>query len=437
MKIFGTDGFRGPVGEPPITPEILTRIGAAVAREAAGDGPVLIGRDTRDSGEMIEAALIAGCQAAGAPVVRIGVAPTPAVSVATRARGARLGVAITASHNPYTDNGVKLFGSDGYKVSEAFQESVEAALDRGEPRAAGAGAVETLADGLADYEAAFHAALPADVSLAGLNVVVDAANGAAFDVGPRLLAGLGAEVTAIGVSPNGRNINLECGSNHPQGLAAEVKRAGADVGVAFDGDADRVVLCDAQGGLIDGDQILGALAADALDAGGLKGGAVAATVMSNLGLERYLDSKGAALIRTPVGDRHVVAAMREGGYGLGGEQSGHIVLGDVATTGDGPLAAAMCLALVARTGRPAAECLRVFEPAPQALVNVRYGGGDPLGAASVKAAIADAEAALGDAGRLVIRKSGTEPVIRVMVEALDGALAERLAADLADEVRRV
>ncbi len=440
MKIFGTDGVRGPVNRPPITPDILVRLGRAIGREAATAGgrpSVFVGRDTRRSGAMVEAALTAGLLSAGVDVIRAGALPTAAVGWLTQRRGARLGIMVTASHNPFTDNGLKVFGADGYKIDDALQARIEAAMDD-DPAAVGADQVgEVFDDSSAelDYVSALQTGAPEGLSLAGLSLVLDCANGAASAIAPDVIASFGADVRPIHAAPDGLNINQACGANHPEALIDAVRAQGVDLGAAFDGDADRLILVDEGGAVLDGDQILAALARASIARGDLRGGGVVSTIMANLGFEHWLAAQGLTLARTPVGDRHVAACMRDGGFSLGGEPSGHVIAGAHATTGDGLASLIGALAVLKDHGGAASEALRVFDPTPQIMVNVRYEGGDPLDAEFVVAAITAAEAELGRSGRLVIRKSGTEPLIRIMVEAGDGGLAKALAERLADVVR--
>lgn len=435
---FGTDGIRGRVGEPPLTPPHLLHIAMAAGRHLvpapSGDDRVVIGMDTRASGPAIADVLAAGLAVLGLDVVPLGVLPTPALAFATRAHGARFGIMVTASHNPAGDNGVKLFGPDGYKLSAEDETAIEAGMasalsgPTAAPDRLGKVASDPSLDVRAAYADAIASSLAGESPLAGLHLVVDAAHGAGFDLAPFVLARLGAEIETIGAAPNGRNINDRVGSTHPEALARKVSARGAYAGIALDGDGDRLIMVDETGAVVDGDQLIGLIAGALHRVGALSGNGVVTTVMSNLGLERHLAELGIDMPRTPVGDKHVVEAMRAGGYGLGGEQSGHIVMLAHGTTGDGLLAAAQVLAEARRDGRAFSEVARVFEPAPQKLVNVRFTGSDPLETDAVKAAMAEAEAALGADGRLVVRKSGTEPKVRVMAEALDaGAMDAALA----------
>ena len=431
-KLFGTDGVRGTANTAPMTAEMALRIGAAVGRyfrrEAGGVHRVVIGKDTRLSGYMFEHALTAGLTSTGMNVLLLGPVPTPAVGLMTRSMRADLGVMISASHNPAEDNGIKFFGPDGFKLSDQAEAEIEALIISGvEPaRASHIGRATRIDDARFRYGERVKSSLPRDVRLDGLKVVIDCANGAAWSTAPQVLWELGADVIPVGTAPDGHNINRDCGSTHPETAAAAVVAHGADVGICLDGDADRVIIVDESGQVGDGDQLM-ALMADRWAADGLlKGGALVATVMSNLGLERFLEGRGLRLERTRVGDRYVVERMREGGFNLGGEQSGHIVMTDHATTGDGLMAGLHFLAEMLRAEKPASMLIRQFEPVPQMLKNVRFTNGQtPLELTPVKTAIAEAEAALAVSGRLLIRKSGTEPLIRVMGESEDGALLER------------
>jgi len=428
-KLFGTDGVRGTANTSPMTAETALRIGAAVGRYFRRDGDsvhrVVIGKDTRLSGYMFENALTAGLTSTGMNVLLLGPVPTPAVGLLTRSMRADLGVMISASHNPAHDNGIKFFGPDGYKLSDAAEAEIETLVAAGVDPVAAAqiGRAKRIDDGRFRYVERVKSSFPRQMRLDGLKVVVDCANGAAYKVAPEALWELGATVIPVGVSPNGHNINDGCGSMHPRTAAEAVVAHGADVGICLDGDADRVILLDEHGRVGDGDQFMGLMAARWAEQGRLKGGALVATVMSNLGLERYLSDKGVTLERTAVGDRYVVERMRAGGFNLGGEQSGHIVMTDYATTGDGLMAALQFLAAMIESGKSASEVMHVFDPVPQLLKNVRYAAGQaPLDIASVQDAIAAAEARLQGNGRLLIRKSGTEPLIRVMAESEDEGL---------------
>ncbi|MBU3076506.1 phosphoglucosamine mutase [Sphingomonas quercus] len=440
-RYFGTDGIRGRTNESPMTPEVAMRVGqAAGAHFQRGDHRhrVVIGKDTRLSGYMMESALVAGFTSAGMDVVLVGPMPTPAVAMLTRSMRADLGVMISASHNPYYDNGIKLFGPDGYKLSDADEAAIEAGIDASPRLAPSAeiGRARRVDDAQGRYIHAVKSAFPEHLRLDGLRVVIDCANGAAYKVAPEALWELGAEVISIGVSPNGTNINDGVGSTDTSALRRKVTEVRADIGIALDGDADRLIVVDDLGQAVDGDQLMALLGLAWARRGTLHGGGVVATVMSNLGLERRLATAGLELVRTPVGDRHVLEAMRRGGYNVGGEQSGHIILSDHATTGDGLVAALQVLGELVEAGRPAHELLRQFEPLPQRLKNVRFAGGQPLEHEAVKGAIAAAEARLAGTGRLLIRKSGTEPLIRVMAEGEDAALVETVVDEVCDAVRR-
>jgi len=427
-KLFGTDGVRGTANTTPMTAEVAMRLGLAAGKYFQRKSllpRVVIGKDTRLSGYMLENALTAGLTSMGMNVLLLGPVPTPAVGFLTRSMRADLGVMISASHNPHQDNGIKFFGPDGFKLSDAAEAEIEALLYTDIPLAApeDIGRAKRIEDGRGRYQEYAKTTFPQGLRLDGLKVVIDCANGAAYRAAPEVLWELGAEVIPVGTSPNGKNINRHCGSTHPEAAAEAVVAHGADVGIALDGDADRVMILDQNGRVADGDQIMALLAARWADEGRLRGGALVATVMSNLGLERFLEGRGLRLERTPVGDRYVVERMREGGFNLGGEQSGHIVMTDYTTTGDGLVAGLQFLAEMARSGKPASELTQSFETVPQMLKNVRYAAGqDPLSASSVRAVIAQAETRLAGQGRLLIRKSGTEPLIRVMAEAEDPAL---------------
>ena len=425
--LFGTDGVRGRANTPPMTAEIALRLGQAAARRfrrGAHRHRVVIGKDTRLSGYMIESALQAGFTSAGMDVFLLGPTPTPAVGMLTRSMRADVGVMISASHNPFEDNGVKLFGPDGFKLSDAEEAEIEALMDAEDGLAEPGliGRARRVEGALERYVEFAKASFPKALSLSGLRVVVDCANGAAYRAAPTVLWELGAEVVPLGVGPDGLNINDRCGSTHPEAARDAVIERRADLGVALDGDADRAIFLDERGRTVDGDQILALIAERLAAEDRLAGGAVAATVMSNMGLERRLQAKGIDLVRTKVGDRYVVEAMRERGLNLGGEQSGHVVLTDFTTTGDGLIAALQALAAIVEAGRPASETLRLFEPLPQALRSVRHApGARPMEREGVTAAVAEAAARLGARGRLLVRPSGTEPVLRVMAEGEDAA----------------
>lgn len=432
QKLFGTDGVRGRANTWPMTAEMALKLGAAAGRYFRRDGRnghrVVIGKDTRLSGYMLENALTAGLTSTGMNVLLLGPVPTPAVGFLTRSMRADIGIMISASHNPADDNGIKFFGPDGFKLSDEAEAEIEAIvadeITPAQPR--NIGRAKRIEDGRGRYVEYAKTTFPAKGQLSGLKVVVDCANGAAYRAAPEVLWELGAEVIAVGVAPNGHNINKRCGSTHTETAAEAVVAHGADIGISLDGDADRVMILDETGRVADGDQIMALFAARWAEEGRLKGGALVATVMSNLGLDRFLQSRGLRLERTAVGDRYVVERMRAGGFNLGGEQSGHIVMTDFATTGDGLIAGLQFLAAMAETGQKASALVRQFETVPQMLRNVRYGAGqEPLNTAAVQAVIQDAEARLSGKGRLLIRKSGTEPLIRVMAECEDeGLLAD-------------
>jgi phosphoglucosamine mutase len=440
-KYFGTDGIRGLTNIAPMTAEMAMKVGmAAGAYFVRGDHRhrVVIGKDTRLSGYMLENALVAGFTAVGMDVVLLGPMPTPAVAMLTQSMRADIGVMISASHNPYADNGIKLFGPDGYKLSDEAEAAIEALIDGDVPLAPAPdiGRARRVEDARGRYIHFAKSTFPADLRLDGLKVVVDCANGAAYQVAPSALWELGAEVVAIGVTPNGKNINDRVGSTAPQTLSETVVASGAAIGIALDGDADRLIVVDEHGRVVDGDQLMATIATSFARRGALAGGGLVATVMSNLGLERHLAAQGLGLVRTSVGDRYVLEAMRARGFNVGGEQSGHIILSDYGTTGDGLVAALQILAELKRAGAPASEVLHRFEPLPQLLKNVKYArGGTPLEATSVRDIIAAAEAELKGSGRLVIRPSGTEPVIRVMAEGDDAAQVEKVVDRICDAVR--
>lgn len=420
-KYFGTDGIRGRTNQSPMTAEMAMKVGMAAGKHfLRGDHRhrVVIGKDTRLSGYMVENALVAGFTSVGMDVVQFGPIPTPAVAMLAHSMRADLGVMISASHNPYFDNGIKLFGPDGYKLSDDDEMKIEALLHEDIALAASKdiGRARRVEDARGRYIHAVKSSFPGNLRLDGLRIVIDCANGAAYQVAPSALWELGAEVIAIGVTPNGTNINDGCGSTAPLLLQETVVSAGADIGIALDGDADRLIVVDEKGMIVDGDQIMALIAANWAREGRLTGGGLVTTVMSNLGLERFLGHHGIGLERTKVGDRYVLERMREGGYNVGGEQSGHMILTDYATTGDGTIAALQVLAALVRAGKSASEVLHQFDPVPQLLKNVRFAGGKPLDHDDVKRTIAQVESELAGTGRLVIRPSGTEPVIRVMAE---------------------
>jgi len=438
-KFFGTDGIRGRTNVAPMTADTAMRVGqAAGAFFLRGDHRhrVVIGKDTRLSGYMMESAMVAGFTSVGMDVILVGPMPTPAVAMLTKELRADLGVMISASHNPFADNGIKLFGPDGYKLSDAAEMEIERLMEGGATLidAPKIGRAKRIEDARGRYIHFAKSTFPDHLRLDGLKVVVDCANGAAYHVAPEALWELGAEVVALGTKPNGTNINDGCGSTSPDVLRETVVASGANLGLALDGDADRLIVVDEHGDLVDGDQLMALIALSQQKRGTLRGDGIVATVMSNLGLERKLDEAGLSLHRTAVGDRYVLEAMREMGRNVGGEQSGHIILSDHATTGDGLVAGLQVLAALVESGKPASEVLHVFEPVPQLLKNVRFSGGQPLESDGVKAAIAGAESELGDRGRLVIRKSGTEPLIRVMAEGDDPAMVERLVTRICEAV---
>ena len=442
-KLFGTDGVRGQANSYPMTAEMALRLGAAAGRYFRRDGGsahrVVIGKDTRLSGYMLENALTAGLTSTGMNVLLLGPVPTPAVGFLTRSMRADLGVMISASHNPHQDNGIKFFGPDGFKLSDEAEAEIEASLE-GEilpAKPESIGRAKRIEDAKGRYQEFVKTTVPAGVRLDGLKVVIDCANGAAYKAAPEVLWELGAEVVPVGVSPNGTNINDRCGSTHTQTAAEAVVAHGADVGICLDGDADRVMILDSQGKVADGDQIMALMATRWAEDGRLRGGALVATVMSNLGLERHLQGRGLRLERTAVGDRYVVERMREKGFNLGGEQSGHIVMTDYATTGDGLVAGLQFLVEMARTGESAATLARQFETVPQMLKNVRYAQGkQPLLEAEVQAVIAAMEARVAGRGRILIRKSGTEPLVRVMAECEDSGLLSEVVEAIVSAVEK-
>ena len=441
-KYFGTDGIRGRANGV-ITADLALKVGQATGiafRRGEHRHRVVIGKDTRLSGYMIEYAMVAGFTSVGMDVMLLGPMPTPAVAMLTRSMRADLGVMISASHNPYEDNGIKLFGPDGYKLSDEVEAEISALLDSDLSKKLSTsptlGRAKRIDSVHARYIEFAKRTLPRNMSLEGLRIVVDCANGAAYKVAPEALWELGAEVVAIGVEPDGFNINKDVGSTHPEALAQKVRELRADVGIALDGDADRVLIVDEQGQAVDGDQLMAVIARSWQEDGRLSQPGIVATVMSNLGLERYLAGLGLSMARTAVGDRYVLEHMRAHGFNLGGEQSGHIILSDYATTGDGLVAALQLLAVVKRQDRPVSEVCHCFEPLPQILKNVRYGRGQPLKEQPVVNAIEAATQMLGAAGRLVIRPSGTEPVIRVMAEGDDRDLVERAVDDVVDAVTK-
>ncbi len=440
-KFFGTDGIRGRTNEGSMTPEVAMKVGQAAGRHfLRGDHKhrVVIGKDTRLSGYMVENALVAGFTSVGMDVVQFGPIPTPAVAMLTRSMRADLGVMISASHNPYEDNGIKLFGPDGFKLSDADEMSIEAFIDAPTQHASAPdiGRARRIEDARGRYIHAIKASLPEHIRFDGLHVVLDCANGAAYQVAPTAIWELGAKVTAIGINPNGKNINDKVGSTHVETLQETVVASGADIGIALDGDADRLIVVDEKGKVVDGDQLMAMLGTSMSRSGRLTGDGIVATVMSNLGLERYLKTQHLNLIRAKVGDRYVLEEMRRHGINMGGEQSGHMIMLDHATTGDGTVAALQVLAQMVDTGKAASELLHLFDPVPQLLKNVRFKGGKPLDDPRVQAVIAEAEKELEGTGRIVIRPSGTEPVIRVMAECDNDvqvkAVVERICGVVAE-----
>ena len=436
-KYFGTDGVRGRANIGAMAPDIVMKIGMAVGqlyRRGGHRHRVVIGKDTRLSGYMIEQALTAGLLSAGMDVFLLGPVPTPAVAMLTRSMRADLGIMISASHNPYHDNGIKIFGPDGYKLSDEQELDIEALIDDSSrvklASSAEIGRAKRIEDAGARYIEFAKRTYPGESNLDGMRIVIDTAHGAAYKTAPTALWELGAETIELGVNPNGTNINEKCGSTAPELMCEKVREIRADIGIALDGDADRVIICDEKGHVIDGDQIMALVASSWAQRGQLKGGGLVATIMSNLGLERFMEGQGLSLARTKVGDRYVVEHMRGHGFNVGGEQSGHIVLSDYATTGDGLLAALQVMAEVVRQGKPVSEVCKLFDPLPQVLKNVKFKGGKPLEDHAVKLAIAGAEMRLGNHGRLVIRPSGTEPLIRVMAEGDDSKLVHEIVDDL-------
>jgi phosphoglucosamine mutase len=443
-KYFGTDGIRGRINTSALTPEIAMKAGMAAGRiftRGAHRHRVVIGKDTRLSGYMIESALVSGFTAVGMDVFQFGPLPTPAVAMLTRSLRADLGVMITASHNPYHDNGIKFFGPDGQKLSDAVEMEIERLMDGGlEAGLAtedGIGRAKRIDDSQARYIEFAKRTFPRNLRLDGLRIVIDCAHGAAYKVAPEVLWELGADIVPLGVSPDGTNINMDCGSTAPEAMCTKVREMRADFGIALDGDADRVVMCDERGQIIDGDQILALIAKSWSKSGTLKGGGVVGTVMSNAGLDRYLASLKLTLGRAAVGDRYVLEEMRKGGFNVGGEQSGHIILSDFSTTGDGLIAALQVLAVLAQDGKPASEAAHLYEPLPQVLENVRFRQGSPLDDAKVKSSIDDGNARLGASGRILVRKSGTEPLIRVMAEGDDEKLVRAVVRQIAAAIEEV
>jgi len=443
-KYFGTDGIRGTVNGDKMTAEMALRLGIAAGqyfRRGQHRHRVVIGKDTRLSGYMIEPALVAGFTAMGMDVFLFGPIPTPGVAFLTRSLRADIGVMISASHNEFQDNGIKLFGPDGYKLSDEIEFEIESLMDTPSQAAlvpaSDLGRAKRIDDSQARYIEFAKRTFPRDMNLEGIKLVIDCANGAAYKVAPTALWELGAEVVSIGVSPDGTNINKDCGSTRPALLSERVRAEKADIGIALDGDADRLIVCDEKGTIIDGDQIMGLVTDDWQKRNLLSAPGIVATIMSNLGLERHLQGNGLSLARTKVGDRYVVEHMRRHGFNLGGEQSGHMVLSDYSTTGDGLIAGLQVLAAMKYSGRPASDLTQVFEPVPQILENVRFTTGAPLDNEDVKKAIAAAEIKLGNQGRLVIRPSGTEPLIRVMGEGDDAALVKDIVAEIVGTIQSV
>ena len=443
-KYFGTDGIRGTVNGDKMTAEMALRLGMAAGqyfRRGQHRHRVVIGKDTRLSGYMIEPALVAGFTAMGMDVFLFGPIPTPGVAFLTRSLRADIGVMISASHNEFQDNGIKLFGPDGFKLSDEIEFEIESLMDTPSQAAlvpaSDLGRAKRIDDSQARYIEFAKRTFPRDMNLEGIKLVIDCANGAAYKVAPTALWELGAEVVSVGVSPDGTNINKDCGSTRPALLSERVRAEKADIGIALDGDADRLIVCDEKGTIIDGDQIMGLVTDDWQKRNLLSAPGIVATIMSNLGLERHLQGNGLSLARTKVGDRYVVEHMRRHGFNLGGEQSGHMVLSDYSTTGDGLIAGLQVLAAMKYSGRPASDLTQVFEPVPQILENVRFTTGAPLDNEDVKKAIAAAEIKLGNQGRLVIRPSGTEPLIRVMGEGDDAALVKDIVAEIVGTIQSV
>ena len=443
-KFFGTDGIRGSANAFPMTSELALKVGMAagsIFTNGSYRPRVVIGKDTRLSGYMIETALVSGFTAVGMDVFLLGPMPTPAVAMLTRSLRADLGVMITASHNPFTDNGIKLFGPDSYKLSDEKEAEIEALMQKDTAELLTApekiGRATRIDSACERYVEFIKRTLAKGLRLDGIRIVIDCANGAAYKVGPEALWELGAEVIKLGVEPSGLNINKDCGSTSPEYVVNKVKEARADIGIALDGDADRVLIVDEKGKIIDGDQLMAVLADAWLKRGRLSGGGVVATVMSNLGLERYLNQRGLKLERTPVGDRYVIDHMRRHGFNVGGEQCGHLVLSDFSTTGDGLVTALQVLEVVVRSGKPVSEICNPFEPLPQILKNVRYKKSQPLDESTVQQAISDGRSKLGSEGRLVVRPSGTEPVIRVMAEGENKAVLNSVVSDIVGAISAI
>ena len=440
-KLFGTDGIRGTANREPMTAETALRVGMAAGlhfTRGTHRHRVVIGKDTRLSGYMIESALVSGFTAVGMDVFQFGPLPTPAVAMLTRSLRADIGVMITASHNLFEDNGIKFFGPDGQKLSDEIEMEIErlmaGGLEQGLAPSANIGRAKRIDDSQARYIEFAKRTIPRNVRLDSLRIVIDCANGAAYKVAPEILWELGADIVPMGVTPDGTNINLDCGSTEPQAMCNMVRETRADFGIALDGDADRVVMCDEKGGIVDGDQILALIAKSWSRNDKLKGGGVVGTVMSNAGLEHYLHSINLTLGRAKVGDRYVLEEMKKGGFNVGGEQSGHIILSDVSTTGDGLVAALQVLAVLAAEGKPASEVAHLFNPLPQILENVRFKKGAPLENAKVKSMIEAGNSRLGAAGRILVRKSGTEPLIRVMAEGEDEVLVRAVVREIATAI---
>ena len=443
-KYFGTDGIRGRTNTAKLTPEIAMKAGMAAGRiftRGEHRHRVVIGKDTRLSGYMIESALVSGFTAVGMDVFQFGPLPTPAVAFLTRSLRADLGVMITASHNPFEDNGIKFFGPDGQKLSDEIEMEIEGLMDAGLAQglapSARIGRAKRIDDSQARYIEFAKRTFPRNLRLEGLRIVIDCANGAAYKVAPEVLWELGADIVPLGVTPDGTNINLDCGSTAPQAMCNKVREMRADFGIALDGDADRVVMADEKGNIIDGDQILALIAKSWSKNGKLKGGGVVGTVMSNAGLDRYLKTLDLSLARSAVGDRYVLEEMAKGGFNVGGEQSGHIILSDFSTTGDGLVAALQVLAVLAQEDKKASEAAHLYNPLPQVLENVRFKKGAPLEDARVQSSIADAKARLGNSGRILVRKSGTEPLIRVMAEGDDEKLVRAVVRQIASAIEEV
>ncbi|MDB5735526.1 MAG: glmM [Alphaproteobacteria bacterium] len=443
-KYFGTDGIRGRVNTAKLTPEVAMKAGMAAGRiftRGEHRHRVVIGKDTRLSGYMIESALVSGFTAVGMDVFQFGPLPTPAVAMLTRSLRADLGVMITASHNPFEDNGIKFFGPDGQKLSDDVEMEIEQLMDAGLAQGLAPseriGRAKRIDDSQARYIEFAKRTFPRNLRLEGLRIVIDCAHGAAYKVAPEVLWELGADIVPLGVTPDGTNINLDCGSTAPQAMCNKVREMRADFGIALDGDADRVVMADEKGNIIDGDQILALIAKSWSRNDKLKGGGVVGTVMSNAGLDRYLKTLDLSLARSAVGDRYVLEEMAKGGFNVGGEQSGHIILSDFSTTGDGLIAALQVLAVLAQEDKTASEAAHLYNPLPQVLENVRYKKGSPLDDARVQSSIDDGNAKLGASGRILVRKSGTEPLIRVMAEGDDEKLVRAVVRQIASAIEEV